>query len=559
MSKRNIGLLWLLFAGALFTLQISSCSIQSSQDQSYTGSPAETSKVTVDNVGRLTGVNWFGFETGNLCPHGLWSRDYKSMLKQIKDLGFNCIRLPWCNSVLSGTPNSIQINADGVDAYTGQKGLNLDLAGLSSIQVMDKIIDEATRVQGLKIILDNHSLKPDDYMNETLWYTSDISESKWISDWVTIVNRYKNNSYVCAADLKNEPHGNLGTGMKPPATWGYTAEGYNNTDWKAAAERCASSILQANPNIIIIVEGVEEYKGDYYWWGGNLKGVADYPITSIPKSQLMYSFHEYGPEVYNQSWFSDPTFPNNMPAIWDTHFWFIYKQNIAPLFLGEFGIKEESAANASSVAGTWFRTLMSYVGSKCHWTFWCMNPNSGDTGGILKDDWVSVNTAKYGVLKGYLAAQFAPLGGSSSSVSSAASSIASSRSSAASSVSSSRSSAVSSVASSRSSVASSISSSRSSAVSSAVTSSVSSVQYTEISIPFTKDGAGEFYWKTKGFSTTPNDYSHYVNSWNMDILEINGTSYVNKWVPTFQIPAASDGYWYIRYKGSYSYSHMEIK
>jgi len=122
--------------------------------------------------------------------------------------------------------------------------------------------------------------------------------------------------------------------------------------------------------------------------------------------------------------------------------------------------------------------------------------------------------------------------------------------------------------SSRSSVASSISSSRSSSVSSvssrssvvsSTASSVSSVQYTEISIPFTKDGAGEFYWKTKGFSTTQNDYSHYVNSWNLDILEINGTSYVNKWVPTFQIPASSDGYWYIHYKGSYSWSHLEIK
>ncbi len=138
------------------------------------------------------------------------------------------------------------------------------------------------------------------------------------------------------------------------------------------------------------------------------------------------------------------------------------------------------------------------------------------------------------------------------------SSVSSSRSSVVSSVSSSRSSAVSSISSSRSSVISSASSSRSSAVSSAV-SSVSSVQYTEISVPFTKDGAGEFYWKTKGFSTTQNDYSHYINSWNLDALTINGTSYANKWVATFQIPASSDGYWYIYYKGSYAWSHFEVK
>jgi len=143
----------------------------------------------------------------------------------------------------------------------------------------------------------------------------------------------------------------------------------------------------------------------------------------------------------------------------------------------------------------------------------------------------------------------------SSSASSVVSSVSSSRSSAVSS-------AISSVSSSRSSAVSSISSSRSSAVSSAISSvasSVSSVQYTEITLPFTKDGAGDLYWKSNKFSTTQNDYSRYVNSWNVDILDINGTSYANKWVAEFQIPAASDGYWYIHYKGSYAWSHVEIK
>jgi hypothetical protein len=43
----------------------------------------------------LQGVNWFGFETANHVPHGLWSRDYKDKLRQIKREGFNTIRLPF--------------------------------------------------------------------------------------------------------------------------------------------------------------------------------------------------------------------------------------------------------------------------------------------------------------------------------------------------------------------------------------------------------------------------------------------------------------------------------
>src|SRR4051794_38494986 len=44
---------------------------------------------------RLTGVNWFGLETSNFAPHGLWTRSMTSMLGQIHDLGYNTIRVPF--------------------------------------------------------------------------------------------------------------------------------------------------------------------------------------------------------------------------------------------------------------------------------------------------------------------------------------------------------------------------------------------------------------------------------------------------------------------------------
>jgi endoglucanase len=352
---------------------------------------------------RLTGVNWFGFETGNFSPHGLWARDYRSMLRQIRDLGFGVVRLPWCNDMLTAVPSGMQINAYGTDPYTHDLGMNLDLAGLSSLEVMDKILDECNRV-GLKVILDNHSRAHDGYMNETLWYTGKYTEEQWIADWVSLVERYKDNPAVVAADLKNEPHGNTGAGMKPPATWGYDEAQYGATDWRKAAVKAGRAILAVNPRLLIIVEGVENYRGDNYWWGGNLQGVNDSPIRDdeIPADHLWYSAHEYGPEVYAQPWFSAAGFPGNLPGIWDSKFWFVQKQGIAPVFIGEFGIKEASAADPKSVPYQWLTNLMQYLGKQASWTFWSMNPNSGDTEGILKDDWVTVNQAKYGLIQPYL-------------------------------------------------------------------------------------------------------------------------------------------------------------
>lgn len=354
--------------------------------------------------GRLTGVNWFGFETSNYVVHGIWARDYKSVLQQIKDLGFNCVRIPWCNDMIGKKPNSVQINAVGVDPYTKKTGLNLDLEGLDSLGILDKIIGEAGRL-GLMIVLDNHSRQAGGYMTETLWYTAKTPEEKWISDWVMMAKRYKNYENVVGYDLNNEPHGNLTQGMKPPATWGYDEAGYGVTDWKTAAEKCGVELLKVNPNALIIIEGVENYKGANYWWGGNLQGVRDYPITKIPKANLMYSPHEYGPEVYAQSWFTSPDFPNNLSKIWDDNFWFIQKENIAPLFIGEFGIKDPTPGKTPAI---WLKTFMEYAGKKCSWTYWSMNPNSGDTGGILKDDWATVEQAKFDAIKAYLAPQMPP-------------------------------------------------------------------------------------------------------------------------------------------------------
>ncbi len=73
-----------------------------------------------------------------------------------------------------------------------------------------------------------------------------------------------------------------------------------------------------------------------------------------------------------------------------------------------------------------------------------------------------------------------------------------------------------------------------------------------VSVPFTKDGAGDYNWT---LSTTP----AYINSWNLDELTINGVDFANKWAAGSALPAKINGLYYIHYLGNYSYSHFEIK
>ena len=225
-------------------------------------------------------------------------------------------------------------------------------------------------------------------MNEALWYNDEVSEDQWIEDWVYITNLYKDHPNFIGADLNNEPH--------DEATW---------DNWKTAAEKCGKAVLEVRPDLLILVEGVEEdTQGRNYWWGGNLSDARENPIdhSMIPSENLIYSPHEYGPTVWPQDWFTDPSFPENMPEIWDEYFWFIHKENMGHLLIGEFGIKHDELADTESAGHIWFTEFLEYAGHEASWTFWTFNPNSGDTGGILLDDWVTIDELKYNTLAPYL-------------------------------------------------------------------------------------------------------------------------------------------------------------
>lgn len=334
---------------------------------------------------RIAGVNWFGFETNTYVVHGLQTRNYKDMLDQIKGLGYNTIRLPYSNQLFNkgSAPQSIDY------------GKNPDLQGLQGLQLMDKIVNYATGI-GLHVILDQH--RPDANGQSSLWYTAAYPESRWIADWQMLAGHYKNNPLVIGADLHNEP--------RSPACWGC---GNPSLDWKAAAERGGNAILAVNPNWLIFTQGVECYgpggttqKGssNCYWWGGNLQGVKNAPIQLNVAHRLVYSVHDYPASLFAQPWFAAGNYPNNLPAVWNQYWGYIQKEGIAPVWVGEFGSKLETEKDKQ-----WYSSLISYLGtgaSGFNWTYWSWNPDSGDTGGILQDDWQTVNTAKQDQLKSIL-------------------------------------------------------------------------------------------------------------------------------------------------------------
>jgi chitinase len=341
------------------------------------------------NAVRITGVNWFGMESDTYTPHGLWTRNWSDMMEQMADTGFNTIRLPFSlESLQPGkVPNGINF------------GLNPDLAGLSALQILDRIVDKAGEL-GMRIILDSHRSAAGPGPNPNgLWVDGGYTEQQWIDGWKMLAARYAGDPTVIGADLANEPHN---------AVWG----GGGATDWAAAAERAGNAIHSVNDDWLIFVEGVETYAGANTWWGGNLMGVAFDQVVLNTPNKVVYSPHEYGNSIYEQPWFQGADFPNNLPARFERFWGYIYEQDIAPIFLGEFGSKLQDPKDL-----LFLDKLLAYLDGDfdangtidiaadeqgMSWTWWSWNPNSGDTGGILSDDWTTVIDAKVALLQGQL-------------------------------------------------------------------------------------------------------------------------------------------------------------
>ena len=358
----------------------------------------------------LTGANWFGLNCNEAVPHYLWSADMDDVLKQIADRGINIIRFPISTELIlswmNGKPNPVEsFSANNDPAYTiNADCVNADGSKKNSMEIFD-ILMRKCKKYGIKAFIDIHSPHTDNSgHNYNLWYGMKgktcgvVTTEDWIESLVWLAEKYKNDDTLLAYDLKNEPHGKGPEGTAAAKWDGSTDE--NN--WAYAATKCADAILDVNPHALILIEGVEQsmsgaMDGDYWgmpdrrdnspyigaWWGGNFRGAREYPIKpEHGTSQIVYSPHDYGPSVYAQTWF-DKDFSEKtlLDDYWYDTWAYINAEDIAPELIGEWGGHMDGAENQK-----WMTLLRDYmIKHHINHTFWCLNTNSGDTGGLWDD------------------------------------------------------------------------------------------------------------------------------------------------------------------------------
>ncbi len=360
------------------------------------------------NPVHLTALNWYGAESPDFVVGGLDYRPYQQILQTVSDLGYNTIRLPFSSQLVEQNPI--------VNAHLNA---NPQLRGRHALDILDAIVNYAGAL-GLSVILDNHrseagwSTEPNG-----LWYTPQFSDASFVSDWAALAARYARSNTVIGLDLRNEPHGT--------ATWG---DGNAATDWRAAAQRAGNAALAANPNVLIVVEGVQYYgTAPSAWWGANLMGVATAPVQlqyadgSPARDRLVYSAHDYGPGICGSGcpWFNSTTTYASLEQVWDSYFGYIVadpsQPYAAPLWIGEFGTCNAQRTCVQDTVpgsqGQWFASFVQYLSSRhLGWAYWSANgtQSSGATRaygqaegyGLLSPDWSTPTPFVHAALQGIM-------------------------------------------------------------------------------------------------------------------------------------------------------------
>lgn len=285
-------------------------------------------------------------------PLGLDRAPMSEILAGFHSLGINSVRLPFSNQMIHDTtpvPNPAL-------------AANPQLQGDTPLQVFDAVVAALTD-DGFAVVLNNHT-------TTSRWccgldgnerWNSGQTTQQWEADWLLMVNRYRANKRVVGADLRNEVRRDV---LDDP-NWGLG----DAHDENAAFEEAGNQILAADPDMLIIMEGIN-------WYGIPLDGlphgrpmldpVSTLSNTLIGSNKLVYAAHFYaytGPANNGASSglgvTSDPRYedftPDQLASVVDQEALFVTRTGqhfTAPVWVSEFGAAGRGGTDAKEQA--WF-------------------------------------------------------------------------------------------------------------------------------------------------------------------------------------------------------------
>lgn len=288
-----------------------------------------------------------------MCPHGLWLNSIDHYLDNMRQLGFNSIRLPFSEKTVIHMDHLVRTEC-----------VQSDMSN-TTVRQMFHLLLSKTKARNMTVLLDFHVIH--DRITESP-IDKDFTQTQFIETWDAILFEYSHYQNILGVDIKNEPHG--------PVRW---------TTWAQFCREFIYTIHNKHPDFkgMFFIEGLED-PYDASAWGGSFRRMGRYLRTPPLSDRVVFSPHLYGVSVRGE------TALNNMDFHMQEWFGFIIDVFPNPVVIGEIG-----GYNIDSDL-TWHQHVKTFLIERgiIDFYYWAWNPDSFDTNGILENDWSTINWSK---------------------------------------------------------------------------------------------------------------------------------------------------------------------
>nr|XP_043640072.1 glycosyl hydrolase 5 family protein-like [Erigeron canadensis] len=227
---------------------------------------------------KLSCLNWVS-HLDTAVAEGLSKQPLDVISKKILDMGFNCVRLTYplylfTNETLGSMTVRQSMLVLGLSgSITGVQVNNPSIIDLSLINAFQEVVSNLNK-NNVMIILDNHLSKPGWCCNDNdgngffgdLYFDAEV----WIKGVTRVATMFRSYTNVVGLSLRNELRGRR----------------QDVKTWYKYMQKCAESVHQANPNVLVILSGLN-YDLDLSFLKSN-------PISLSFNKKLVFEIHWYG-------------------------------------------------------------------------------------------------------------------------------------------------------------------------------------------------------------------------------------------------------------------------
>ncbi|XP_047306706.1 glycosyl hydrolase 5 family protein-like [Impatiens glandulifera] len=303
---------------------------------------------------KLRCTNWAG-HLHIMVPEGLEKQPLSHIAANVASMGFNCVRLLWATFMYTRHEYSSLTVAQSLDKFDlkdAKEGFainNPKLLNLTGENVHLAVVNELG-LNNVVVILDNHISLPQWCCGETdgngFFGDENFDVTEWGMGLTMVARKYKGNPTVVGMSMRNELRGSR----------------QNENDWYDYMQQGANAIHYVNPDMLIIVSGLQ--------YNSNLEFLKGRPFGANVDKKLVFEAHWYPFGESQESWLNKTNeFCGSKIGLFFSKSGFLLDNGI-PLFLSEFGTDQRGG---DEMGNRYLNCLISVLAEKdLDWGWWAL-------------------------------------------------------------------------------------------------------------------------------------------------------------------------------------------